>query len=52
MEHFDGVVSDPSVRKADVMKYFSNLDNIGKPFMGKCTFCRSRHDEKAGGNSA
>ncbi len=35
MEHFDDVVTDPSVRKADVMKYISDLGNIGKPFMGK-----------------
>lgn len=35
MEHFDDVVTDPSMRKADVMKYISDLGNIGKPFMGK-----------------
>jgi phenylacetate-coenzyme A ligase PaaK-like adenylate-forming protein len=35
MEHFDDVVTDPSVRKADVMKYISDLGNIGKSFMGK-----------------
>jgi phenylacetate-coenzyme A ligase PaaK-like adenylate-forming protein len=35
MEHFDDVVTDPFVRKADVMKYISDLGNIGKPFMGK-----------------
>lgn len=35
MEHFDDVVTDPAVRKADVMKYISDLSNIGKPFMGK-----------------
>lgn len=35
MEHFDDVVTDPSVRKADMMKYISDLGNIGKPFMGK-----------------
>jgi phenylacetate-coenzyme A ligase PaaK-like adenylate-forming protein len=35
MEHFDDVVTDPSVRKTDVMKYISDLGNIGKPFMGK-----------------
>ena len=35
MEHFDNVVTDTSVRKADVMKYISDLGNIGKPFMGK-----------------
>ena len=35
MEHFDDVVTDPSMRKADVMKYISDLGSIGKPFMGK-----------------
>lgn len=35
MEHFDDVVTDPSVRKADVMNYISDMGNIGKPFMGK-----------------
>ena len=35
MEHFDDVVTDPSVRKEDVMKFISDLGNIGKPFMGK-----------------
>jgi phenylacetate-CoA ligase len=35
MEHFDDVVTDPSMRKADVMKYIFDLGNIGKPFMGK-----------------
>jgi len=35
MEHFDDVVTDPSVCKADVLKYISDLGNIGKPFMGK-----------------
>jgi phenylacetate-coenzyme A ligase PaaK-like adenylate-forming protein len=35
MEHFDDVVTDPSVRKEDVCKYISDLGNIGKPFMGK-----------------
>lgn len=32
---YDDVVTDPSVYKADVMKYISDLGNIGKPFMGK-----------------
>jgi phenylacetate-CoA ligase len=35
MEHFDQVVTDPTVRKADVLHYISDLGNIGKPFMGK-----------------
>ena len=35
MEHFDEVITDPSVRKEDVCKYISDLGNIGKPFMGK-----------------
>ena len=35
MEHFDDVVTDPSVRKEDVCKYIGNPGNIGKPFMGK-----------------
>ena len=35
MEHFDDVVTDSSVRKADVMNYISDMGNIGKPFMGK-----------------
>jgi len=35
MEHFDDVVTDPSVRKEDVCKYISDLGNIGKPFIGK-----------------
>ena len=35
MEHFDNVVTDPSVRKEDVLKHISDLGNIGKPFMGK-----------------
>lgn len=35
MEHFDDVVTDPSVCKADVLKHISSLDNIGKPYLGK-----------------
>lgn len=35
MEHFDDVVTDPSVRKEDVLKHISDLGNIGKPFLGK-----------------
>lgn len=35
MDHFDDVVTDPSVRKQDVCKHISTLDTIGMPFMGK-----------------
>ena len=35
MEHFDDVVTDPSVRKEDVLKHISDLGNIGKPFLGR-----------------
>jgi phenylacetate-coenzyme A ligase PaaK-like adenylate-forming protein len=35
MEQFDEVVTDPSVRKADVLKYIADLGNIGKPYLGK-----------------
>jgi phenylacetate-CoA ligase len=35
MEHFDDVVTDPSVCKEDVCNHISDLGNIGKPFMGK-----------------
>lgn len=35
MDHFDEVVTDPSVRKEDVQKHISDLGNIGKPFLGK-----------------
>lgn len=35
MEHFDEVVTDPTVRKADVQKYVADLGNLGKPFLGK-----------------
>jgi len=35
MEHFDDVVTDASVRKADVLQYISDLGNIGKPYLGK-----------------
>jgi phenylacetate-coenzyme A ligase PaaK-like adenylate-forming protein len=35
MEHFDDVVTDPSVRKAAVSKYIADLGNIGKPYLGK-----------------
>jgi phenylacetate-coenzyme A ligase PaaK-like adenylate-forming protein len=35
MEHFDEVVTDPSVRKADVLKYIADLGNIGSPYLAK-----------------
>lgn len=35
MEHFDDVVTDASVHKADVLQYISDLGNIGKPYLGK-----------------
>ena len=35
MEHFDDVVTDPSVRKADVLKHLADLGNIGRPYLGK-----------------
>ena len=35
MERFDDVVTDPSIRKADVLKYIADLGNIGKPYLGK-----------------
>jgi phenylacetate-coenzyme A ligase PaaK-like adenylate-forming protein len=35
MEHFDDLVTDPSVRKTDVLKYIADLGNIGKPYLGK-----------------
>lgn len=35
MEHFDDVITDPLVRKEDVLKHISDLGNIGKPFMDK-----------------
>jgi phenylacetate-CoA ligase len=35
MERFDDVVTDPAVRKANVMQYVSDLGNIGKPFLDK-----------------
>ncbi|HLO13776.1 MAG TPA: hypothetical protein VK206_03035 [Anaerolineales bacterium] len=37
MEHFDDVVTDPSIRKADVSSHIADLRNIGKPFMAKYT---------------
>jgi phenylacetate-CoA ligase len=35
MDHFDDVVTDPFVYKADVCKHISDLENIGKPYLGK-----------------
>lgn len=35
MEHFDEVITDPAVRKADVQKHVADLSNLGKPFLGK-----------------
>ena len=35
MEHFDDVITDPAIRKADVSRYIADKGNIGKPFMGK-----------------
>jgi phenylacetate-CoA ligase len=35
MEHFDDVVTDSTVRKADVLNYVADLGNIGKPYLGK-----------------
>lgn len=35
MEHFDDVVTDPSVHKEDVGHHVADLNNIGKPFLGK-----------------
>jgi phenylacetate-coenzyme A ligase PaaK-like adenylate-forming protein len=35
MEHFDDVITDPSIRKADILKYIADLGNIGKPYLGK-----------------
>lgn len=35
MEHFDDVITDPVVRKTNVLAHIANLNNIGKPFLGK-----------------
>ncbi len=35
MEHFEDVITDPLVRKADVQKHIADLGNLGKPFMCK-----------------
>jgi phenylacetate-coenzyme A ligase PaaK-like adenylate-forming protein len=35
MEHFDEVITDPSVRHADVSRYIAEIGNIGKPYLGK-----------------
>ena len=35
MEHFDDVITDPEVCKAEVLKYIADLGNLGKPYLGK-----------------
>lgn len=35
MEHFDEVVTDPSVRKEEVCRHIADLGNLGKPYLGK-----------------
>lgn len=35
MEHFDEVITDPAVRKADVQTHIADLGNLGKPYLGK-----------------
>lgn len=35
MEHFDDVITDPAVRKADIQKHVADLDNLGRPYLGK-----------------
>jgi phenylacetate-coenzyme A ligase PaaK-like adenylate-forming protein len=35
MEHFDAVVTDPAVRKAEVLKHTADLNNLGRPYLGK-----------------
>jgi phenylacetate-CoA ligase len=35
MERFDVVVTDPAVRKTDVLKHIADLANIGTPYLGK-----------------
>lgn len=35
MEHFDDVVTDLSVSKANVSQYIADMSNIGKPYLGK-----------------
>lgn len=35
IERFDEVVTDPAIRKADISRYITSLDTIGKPYLGK-----------------
>jgi phenylacetate-coenzyme A ligase PaaK-like adenylate-forming protein len=35
MEHFDNVITDPAVCKADVLQHIANPENIGKPYLGR-----------------
>lgn len=35
MQHFDDVITDPAIRKADVLNHIADLSNIGKPYLGK-----------------
>jgi phenylacetate-CoA ligase len=35
MEHFDDVVTDPDIHKADVLKHIADLGAIGKPYLGE-----------------
>jgi phenylacetate-CoA ligase len=35
MEHFDEVITDRAVSKADVMQHIADLGNLGKPYLGK-----------------
>ncbi len=35
MERFDEVITDPAVRKTEVQKHITDLNNLGKPFLGK-----------------
>lgn len=35
MAHFDGMVTDPEVRQADVERFLENPDNLGRWFLGR-----------------
>lgn len=35
MAHFDGMVTDPEVRQADVEQFLENPDNLGRWFLGR-----------------
>jgi hypothetical protein len=35
MEHFDQMITDPEVRKAELDAYVADKSNIGKPYLGK-----------------